>query len=136
MLAKQANWLFGKHLVFECKQHSCGVLLYRCGADLGVCLSKILKFLHGTTNSVINYQPQCQEPATEQQQSSTFDEEQLQVDIFCAKMNGNTHKQSKLITDADANCPYDVFQFDVEATIASIDPLLWWMIVFLTRSVS
>ena len=42
------------------------------------------------TNSVINYQPQCQEPATEQQQSSTFDEEQLQVDIFCAKMWENT----------------------------------------------
>ena len=49
---------------------------------------------------------------------------------------GKIHKQSKLITDADANCPYDVFQFDVEATIASIDPLLWRMIVFLTRSVS
>jgi len=54
---------FGKHLVFECKQRSCGVLLYRRGADLGVCLSKTLKLLQGTTNSVINYQPQCQEPA-------------------------------------------------------------------------
>jgi len=58
------------------------------------------------------------------------------VDIFCAKMNGKIHKQIKLITDADSNCPYDIFQFDVEATIASIDPLLWRMIVFLTRSVS
>jgi len=51
-------------------------------------------------------------------------------------MNGKIHKQIKLITDADANCPYDISQFDVEATIASIDPLLWRMIVFLTRSVS
>jgi len=69
--------------------------------------------------------------STKKQQSSTFDEEQLQVDIFHAKMNGKIHKQSKLITDADANCPYDVFQFDVEATIASIDPLLWRIIVSL-----
>ena len=89
MLAKQANWLFWEAPRFECKQHSCGVLLYRLGADLGVCLLKTLK-LQGTTNSVINYQPQCQEPATEQQQSPTFDEHQLQVDIFCAKLWENT----------------------------------------------
>jgi len=53
------------------------------------------------------------------------------VDTFHAKMKGKIHKQSKLITDTDANCPYDVFQFDVEATIASIDPLLRQIIVSL-----
>lgn len=55
---------FGKHIVFECKQRSCGVLIFRHGADLTLCLSKTLKLLQRTNKSIlINTQHfQCAEP--------------------------------------------------------------------------
>ncbi len=55
---------FGKHIVCECKQRSCGVLISRHGADLTLCLSKTLALLQGTDKSVLinAHQPQYPGP--------------------------------------------------------------------------
>ena len=80
---------FGKHIVFECKQRSCGVLIFRRGADLTLCLSKTLKLLQGTDNSIlINTQhSQSAEPTAVASSNAAMSE----LDNFCSKMNKNIH---------------------------------------------
>ena len=123
---------FGKHIVFECKQRSCGVLIFRCGADLTMCLSKTLKLLQGTDNFIlINTQhSQSAEPTAVASSNAAMSE----LDNFCSKMNKNIHNQIKTITSNDAVSPYDISQFDVDDSISNTDPMLWRMIVFLTRT--
>ena len=125
---------FGKHIVFECKQRSCGVLIFRRGADLTLCLSKTLKLLQGTDNSIlINTQhSQSAEPTAVTSSNAAMSE----LDNFCSKMNKKIHNQIKTITSNDAESPYDISQFDVDDTISNTDPMLWRMIVFLTRTIT
>ena len=123
---------FGKHIVFECKQRSCGVLIFRRGADLTLCLSKTLKLLQGTNNSILINTQQFQpaEPTAVASSNAGMSE----LDNFCSKMKKKIHNQIKTITSNDAVSPYDISQFDVDDTISNTDPMLWRMIVFLTRT--
>ena len=45
---------FGKHLAYECKQRGCGMLLYRRGSDLGLCLAKSLKIFRSIDVSFLS----------------------------------------------------------------------------------
>ena len=123
---------FGKHIVFECKQRSCGVLIFRHGADLTLCLSKTLKLLRGTDNSILINTQHFQ--FAESTAVAFSNVEMSELDNFCSKMNNKIHNQIKTITSNDAVSPYDISQFDVDDTISNTDPMLWRMIVFLTRS--
>lgn len=127
---------FGKHIVYECQQWSCGVLIFRCGMNTNLCLTKTLKLLQGTDKAILvsAQQPQCIEPSPPG--PSSEEDEILQLDSFCSKANDKIHKQIKAITAADAISPYDISKFDVEATISNIDPMLWRMIVYLTRTIT
>ena len=49
-------------------------------------------------------------------------------------MNNRIHNQIKTTTSNDAVSPYDISKFDVNDTIRDIDPILWKMIVSLTRT--
>ena len=119
---------FGKHIEYKCKQRSCGVLINRRGADLTVCLSKTLQLLQETDRSILkNMEPTVPQSA---------DKEMSEMDTLCSKMNKKVHEQIKVITAADAASPYDISKFDADATISNIDPMLWRMIVFLTRTVT
>ena len=104
----------------------------RHGGDLTLCLSKTLKLLQGTNNSIlINTQHfQCAEPTAVAPSSEPMSE----LDNFCSKMNNRIHNQIKTITSNDAVSPYDISKFDVNDTIRDIDPILWKMIVSLTRT--
>ena len=121
-----------ENIVFECKQRSCGVLIFRRGADLTLCLSKTLKLFQGTDNSIlINTQhSQSAEPTAVASSNAAMSE----LDHFCSKMNKKIHNQIKTITSNDAVSPYDISQFDVDDTISNTDPMLWRMIVFLPRT--
>ncbi len=67
---------------------------------------------------------------------SSNEEEVPELDSFCSKMNDRIHKQIKVITAADAASPYDISQFDINATISNIDPVLWRTIVRLTATIT
>ena len=50
-------------------------------------------------------------------------------------LNEKVHTQIQTITSQDAQTPYDISSFNLDECIANIDPLLWKMLVILTRSV-
>ena len=54
--------------------------------------------------------------------------------MICSKVNARLQKQIKQLVDQNTSTPYDISKFDVEATIASLDPLLWRMVVNITRT--
>lgn len=56
---------FGKHIVYECQQRSCGVLIFRCGTNINLCFTKTLKLLQGTDKAILvgAQQPQFIEPS-------------------------------------------------------------------------
>lgn len=58
------------------------------------------------------------------------------MQYVCSKLNKRLQKQIKQLVEQDAGTPYDISKFDVKATIASIDPLLWRMVVNITRTVT
>ena len=133
MSAQHSSKLLWKTHLFECKQRSCGVLIFRHGADLTLCLSKTLKLLQRTNKSIlINTQHfQCAEPTV-----ASSNESMSGLDKFCSKMNNRIHNQIKTITSNDAVSLYDIFEFDVNDTIRDIDPMLWKMIVSRTATES
>ena len=49
-------------------------------------------------------------------------------------MNECIYKESQRIVAEDANQPFDISNFNTEAFIANIDPLIWKMIVLLTQN--
>ena len=59
-----------------------------------------------------------------------------QLFSFCNKINDRIHRQINTIRKNDATTPYDISEFNLQLCIDSIDPLLWKMVVLLTRSVS
>ena len=59
-----------------------------------------------------------------------------QLFSFCNKINERIHRQINTIRKNDATTPYDISGFNLQLCIDSIDPLLWKMVVLLTRSVS
>lgn len=114
---------FGKHLVYECKQRTCGMILYRRGTDLEVCLAKSLKLLQGTGISFLSLALKGVNPNPEMVNS-------VVIENFCSKMNIRVQQQIAKITEADATSPTDISTFSVEDTISAIDPDIWKMVVF------
>lgn len=117
---------FGKHLVYECKQRSCGTLLYRCGCDLELCLARSLKFFQSTGVSFLSLVSADSKP--------NGSNEALLEDV-CTSMNERIRMEIARITASDAASPYDISSFSVDETISTIDPVIWKMIVMLTRTV-
>lgn len=120
---------FGKHLVYECKQRTCGMILYRRGTDLEVCLAKSLKLLQGTGISFLSLASKGVNPNPEMVNS-------VVIENFYSKMNIRVQQQIAKITEADATSPTDISTFSVEDTISAIDPDIWKMVVLLTRTVT
>ena len=118
---------FGKHfLAYACKQRCIGALLYRPGTDLLCCLSKALNVMQNASISSIEAEPGTSAPS--------IDNEVAQLDMIFSKVNARLQKQIKQLVDQNASTPYDISKFDAEATIASLDPLLWRMVVNITRT--
>ena len=115
---------FGKHMVCQCKQLSCGLLLYRRGVDLALSLSKILAVLKSFGGSILR--------SSSKSHTAEFDEDSLKY--VCKEMNERIYKESQRIVAEDANQPFDISNFNTEAFIANIDPLIWKMIVLLTQN--
>ena len=104
---------------------SCGILMYRRGADLALALSKSLKLLQ-----------KCGAPPLPDEPSdSDHPVPNLKlVKHFCLKMNRRMHNQINIINQQDSAEPFDISAFDVQTWIESIDPVLWHMIVLLTSN--
>ncbi len=123
---------FGKHLTCCCTQQYIGVLLYRPGTDLLDCLSKALSMMQKRSLSFlkstkcVQTEPKCSVANT--------DEDSKQWETFYSSLNQRLQKQIKHITDQDASIPYDISKFDLNETIANIDPVLWKSIVHITRT--
>ncbi len=123
---------FGKHLTCCCKQQYIGVLLYRPGADLLYCLSKALSVMQKRSLSFlkptkcVQTEPKCSVANT--------DEDSKQWETFYSSLNQRLQKQIKHITDQDASIPCDISKFNLNETIANIDPVLWKSIVHITRT--
>ena len=115
---------FGKHLAYECKQRGCGMLLYRRSSDLGLCLAKSLRSTDVSFLSMISADSK----------SESTNEEMLES-VFMS-MNECIRREISKITEADAISPYDISSFSVEKTISNIDPMIWKMVVLLTRTVT
>ena len=119
-----------KHMMCQCKQKIDGVLLYRTGTDLGIMLSKTLKLLGNSAMTLLGLAPD-----KEYSLGETEDNER-QLFSFCNKINDRIHQQINTIRKNDDTTPYDISEFNLQLCIDSIDPLLWRMVLLLTRSVS
>ena len=113
---------FGKHMVCQCKQRAHGVLLYRRGSDLSEVLLKTLKSLPNSSTRLLG-------------SDNPYEDDEKHLLTFCENINDRIHKQIRSTTSADAQTPYDISNFKLQSCIDSIDPLLWKMIVLITRSV-
>ena len=111
------------------------MLLYRPETDLLCCLSKTLKLMH---NANLSFLSTSESPTEPQLVASTpsVDDELAQFNAVCSKLNKRLRQQIKQILDQDAATPYDISKFDVNYTIANIDPFLWRMVVHITRTVT
>ena len=125
---------FGKHLAYACKQRCIGALLYRPGTDLLCCLSKALNVMQNANVSFLTTSKASTVEAEPGTSAPSIDNEVAQLDMICSKVNARLQKQIKQLVDQNASTPYDISKFDVEATIASLDPLLWRMVVNITRT--
>ena len=112
---------FWKHMICDCKQKAHGVLLYRRGTDLGQVLSKTLKLLSNSSITLLGLPKPC-----------AGDAELLS---FCDTINKKIHEQIRITTNRDAQTPYDISSFNIESCISNIDPLLWKVVVLITRGV-
>lgn len=92
---------FGTHLKYECKQRSCGTLLYRRGTELELCIARSL--------TGISFLSLVSEKCTEER-----DSEGILLDSVCTTMNAKIHTQIARITEVDARSPYDISEFDVD----------------------
>ena len=113
---------FGKHMVCQCKHKAHGVLLYRKGTDLYEVLSRTLKTLHHSSRTLLGY-------------SKPEADDDTELLTFCDKINKRIHQQVRSTTSKDAQTPYDVATFNLQSCIDNIDPILWKMVVLITRSV-
>lgn len=133
---------FGKHLVWECKVKTCGILLYRRGADLAFTLSKALRCLQKNglsflkRTSVIPAQLGSDEALEEQLGSDEALEEEEELTRVLSRLNERIHNQIETITTEDAKSPFDISTFNLEACIRNVDPVLWKMVAMLTRSLT
>ena len=117
-------------MMCHCKQKTDGVLLYWTGTDLRITLSKTLKLLGNSAMTLLGL-----DPDKEYFVGETEDNER-QLFSFCNKINDRIHRQINTISKNYATTPYDISEFNLQLCIDSIDPLLWKMVVLLTRSVS
>ena len=128
---------FGKHLAWECQQKSCGILLYRTGANLVLALSKTLKCLQLANMSLLKISISTADLEIKDSHSpnDTEDQEDAKLTLVLSDLNKRIHDQIKMTTSKDATTPYDISSFNLEDCIRNIDPVLWKMVVLLTRSV-
>ena len=57
-------------------------------------------------------------------------------DTFCSNINTRIRKQVQKMLAEDALLPCDISQFDVDTTLAGIDPVLWKMVTSMTKTVT
>ena len=118
---------FGHHLRYICKSRSCGVLLYRCGADLEVCLTKSLKLFQGTGLSFL---------ALASEHESEEGIANCAMESVCSEINSTMHAQIAQTLKDDASFPYDISKFNVDDAVSRIDPKLWKTVALLTQTVT
>ena len=96
--------------------------MYRRGTDLGEVLSNTLYLMKESSMRLLNVE---------------YSESNVDTELFsfCNSINKRIHQQIKTTTKQDIQKTYDISRFDLESCIESIDPVLWNLIVLLTRSV-
>jgi hypothetical protein len=107
---------FGKHLICECKQLSCGLLLYRAGTDLALALSKTLSI---SGFSVLE---------------NHINDSNVNIESACEQINKKLHKESIRIVQEDAISVFDISTFDAESFISTVGAELWQIVLKITLS--
>ena len=114
----------------QCYQRAQGVLMFRRGVDLGEVLSKTLKLLHQSSMTLLGQTPSDEDTCI----TTVEEDEEAKLLSFCNVLNDKIHKQIKYTTTCDEKSPYDISNFSLQTCIENIDPLLWKMVILLTRN--